>query len=270
MNKKITLSVFLFSAGLSYGTFAEELRSSANDTTSQVGSPLKEKLASPMRENEEIGPMPSNADMEFPDSRDEQMDAANRPTPPAASPSPSRNAPVVATPAPSDEDSFIGSEGGEMLASSVTLPELLHMSNQFEISLGRLAQEKGSTSEVRAYGQRLERDRRFFDKRLLSIEAALPSDGRPSSIEARRRAITYHTAMQRLQGLSGPEFDRELLSVARSMHDQDIDQIRAGMGELPRDSVFRNHIAKIIPIFEQHSHLTANLQAEMAENLTSL
>lgn len=134
------------------------------------------------------------------------------------------------------------------------LASKMHATNQLEIKLGRLAQEKGQSAEVRRYGRLLERDHSMGDKKVLGLakKQGLQLTTPPPSPEQQEM-------MQKLQQASGEEFDREFLTAMKKGHDKAIDMLSKAQGKI-QDPELASLIAKMLPILKQHDHLAAGLQ----------
>ena len=124
-----------------------------------------------------------------------------------------------------------------------------------EVELGKLAQERGSHRDVKAYGQMMETDHRMAGEELKEIanRAAAKSDKRGDD-EAKDAHGDHIELREELSKLSGADFDRRYIEQMIEDHEEGIEdveakaegadhpQIRAwAASTLPK---MRNHLAK--------------------------
>ncbi len=128
--------------------------------------------------------------------------------------------------------------------------------NEMEVKLGRLARKKGATAAVRRYGQLLERDHRYADRKLAELarrERIALAPPAASAGEAKMAA--------KLASLSGKAFDRQFLADMQQGHERAIELLRQAQGQLA-DANLREFVAKLIPILDQHRQLSRDLKGK--------
>jgi putative membrane protein len=128
-------------------------------------------------------------------------------------------------------------------ASDQQFLEKAYNINQSEIALGKLAQEKGASAEVRDFGKRLESDHQKALEQLRDA-AAKSHLTLPSKLES---DTMHHT----LSNLQGKPFDEAFIQHMVSGHQQAIDlyQQEADHG---KDPALRAYAEKQLPVLKMH------------------
>jgi putative membrane protein len=104
----------------------------------------------------------------------------------------------------------------------------LHMANQAEIEMGKLAEQKAQSKEVKNFGKHMVKAHTGMDKDLQSwakkhqVTVAPPSQDDSHQAELQKMQQTK----QRLQGLSGAEFDRAYMQAMAEDHANDLNKVR--------------------------------------------
>jgi putative membrane protein len=117
-----------------------------------------------------------------------------------------------------------------------------------EVQLGKLAGQKGSDPDVKAFGQKMVEDHTKANEKLTAI--------------ARKQGITLPSAMDprdqsvynKLQRLSGPQFDRTYMKAMVKDHAQDIKEFlkEANKGKDPQ---IKSFAADTLPTLQAHLQL---------------
>jgi len=147
-----------------------------------------------------------------------------------------------------------GPAAGNWTASKLVTD--IHSIDQMEVTMGQLAQQKGSTARVRRYGSLLARDHRLADQQLISL-----ARDQHLGVAATGMSLADRAKMTRLQGLSGRAFDRQFMADMKAGHDQAIAMLKASRGQLVNPSV-RDFVGKLIPILNQHRDLAQHLEGK--------
>jgi putative membrane protein len=135
----------------------------------------------------------------------------------------------------------------------------MHNVNQFEIKVGKLAESKGTTYKVRAYGDRLLRDHTMADSKVLEF-SRLHQIKFIESPEMSQEQQKQMETVRILAALQGPDFDRKFLQLMNEGHKQAIGMLGSVRLQLPPSSPLRRLISKMIPILEQHDTIANQLQ----------
>ena len=122
--------------------------------------------------------------------------------------------------------------GGEDLTPPVSgalgttpAPEMilgqLHKANQSEIDLGKMAEQKAQSKEVKNFGKHMVKAHTDMDKDVQSW-----AKKNKVTIAAPPQDEKMQQTRQRLQGLSGAEFDKAYMQVMAEDHAKDLNEVR--------------------------------------------
>ena len=137
----------------------------------------------------------------------------------------------------------------------------IHQTNLMEIALGKLAEEKASRSEVRAYADQLVQDHANVDQTVVAMaqkSGAHLKNGTAAHREGRHETAQEKQLERKLKSASGPDFDRLFLQQTSSDHERLIRKLQQGREDASDDEL-EALIDKMIPIFEQHRELAQTL-----------
>lgn len=139
--------------------------------------------------------------------------------------------------------------------SQTEIASKIHSINQMEVKVGQLAMSRGTTPQIRRYGDRLVRDHQLADRMILGFSkdqglalGTLPSD--PAE----------QAAMTQLESSHGAAFDQQFLTMMDQGHMQAISFLTQQQSNLPEGSELRGLVTKLLPILKQHDQLAENLQ----------
>jgi putative membrane protein len=121
--------------------------------------------------------------------------------------------------------------------------------NQDEIDVGKLAQQKSSNSQVKSYGETLVSDHTKAQKELENLSAK-----KGASIEPYQGA-TARAEYQRLEGMSGANFDRSFVSQMVQDHEKAIKNTQ--------DPEVRNFINSTLPVLRKHLTEAQDLERKL-------
>jgi putative membrane protein len=137
--------------------------------------------------------------------------------------------------------------------TNAAILEQIHQANLKEIEIGKLAEEKASTDEVRAYAVQLVNDHTNADQ---MVTAAAQKKGvrLRDSTAARRESARGKVAGQKLSSASGTQFDRLFLERTSADHKKLIGELQQEREDATDDDI-EALIDKIVPILQQHNDL---------------
>src|SRR5437868_119679 len=98
----------------------------------------------------------------------------------------------------------------------------LHGTNQMEIHMGQLAQDKGATDDVRNYGKELLSDHGDSDKKVQEAASKLGIALKPA-----QQGVMDKMKMKSLESKTGNEFDRSFAKEMIDDHKKDISKLQA-------------------------------------------
>ena len=125
-----------------------------------------------------------------------------------------------------------------------------------EVELGRLADHRGQSSELRSFGQRMVDDHSQTNNQLKEVAAAanvpLPNVPGPEGQAMRERLDQMH----------GDAFDRDYIRGQISAHQQTVQLFEYEIGS-GQDSQMKNFAAEALPILMQHLEMAQNINARL-------
>jgi len=136
--------------------------------------------------------------------------------------------------------------------TSAAILDQIHRANLKEIEIGKLAEEKASSDEVRAYAVQLVNDHTNADQMVAATAQKKGAHLRDSA--ARRESARGKTAAQKLSSASGAQFDRLFLEQTSADHKKLIGELQQEREDASDDDV-EALIDKIVPILQQHQDL---------------
>ena len=108
-------------------------------------------------------------------------------------------------------------------ANTGTVLSQIHQANLMEIALGKMAQEKGSMSEVRAYADQLVQDHTNVDQTVVAMAQKSGThlqNGAAAHREGRHENAQEKQLERKLKSATGPDFDRLFLQQTSSDHER--------------------------------------------------
>lgn len=120
--------------------------------------------------------------------------------------------------------------------------------NMAEVELGKLAQEKGTSDQVKSFAQRMVTDHTKANDELKTI-AQNKNITLPSDLDSHDKALRV-----RLSKLSGPQFDHAYIQAMVTDHRKVVNEFRheSQMGKDPEVKAFAS---KTLPTIEEHLKL---------------
>jgi putative membrane protein len=130
-------------------------------------------------------------------------------------------------------------------SDSAAVLQKLHHANQMEIEMGKLAQEKGESKGVKAFGKALVKDHTAADKKVMALakqqKVELPETMPPMADDK----------MAKLKMASGAEFDRLFAQAMLEDHQKDVDECKTAH-DAATDAKLKKLLASTIPVLEKH------------------
>ena len=125
-----------------------------------------------------------------------------------------------------------------------------------EVELGRLAQSKASSEEVKQFAKRMVEDHGNATKELMDLAA---NEG----VKLDDKAPKKNSMMERLSKLQGAEFDREYVKEMVKDHKKDVAEFRR-MHSGAVDPNLKAWIDKTLPTLEDHLKQIEGIQSQIA------
>jgi putative membrane protein len=136
--------------------------------------------------------------------------------------------------------------------TSASILEQMHQANLKEIAVGKLAEEKASSDEVRAYAVQLVNDHTNADQMVPATAQKKGTRLRDSA--AGRENAHRKSAERKLSSASGAQFDRLFLEQTSADHKKLISELQQEREDATDDDI-EALIDKIVPILQQHNDL---------------
>jgi putative membrane protein len=137
--------------------------------------------------------------------------------------------------------------------TSASILEQMHQANLKEIAVGKLAEEKASSDEVRAYAVQLVNDHTNADQ-MVTATAQKKGARLRDSAAGRRESAHGKSAERKLSSASGAQFDRLFLEQTSADHKKLIGELQQEREDATDDDI-EALIDKIVPILQQHNDL---------------
>ena len=121
-----------------------------------------------------------------------------------------------------------------------------------EVELGQVARDKGSSQDVKAYGDRMVLDHGKTNEELKGI-AAQKNVKLPLQVERK-----HTTMIAMLSKLSGPEFDRKYMQTMVKHHAANIARFKRAIRKV-KDQDLKAWASATLPVLQQHLQLAKEL-----------
>jgi putative membrane protein len=152
-------------------------------------------------------------------------------------------------------------EASNKKTSASTLAQI-HQADLKEIAIGKIAEEKASTDEVRAYAVQLVNDHTNADQMVLAT-------AQKTGAHLRGVATARSKTDQKLSSASGAQFDRMFLEQTSADHKKLMSELQQEREDASDDEI-EALIDKIMPILQQHHDLAQILlKKEQAQTARS-
>ena len=125
-----------------------------------------------------------------------------------------------------------------------------------EVELGKLAQQRGSSVDVKGFGERMVRDHEQANKELAS-HAARKGVSFPSRIDRKDEQLR-----DRLATLSGPAFDQAYMQAMTADHEHDVAAFHQA-AEASSDPDVREFAVHELPTLTEHLDQAKRIQAAL-------
>lgn len=155
---------------------------------------------------------------------------------------------------PNEQPAATGSSAGSVGTSGTTAAEREFVDEQLamgtaEIELGRLAQKRGTHSDVKEYGAMMVRDHQNAAEELKPI-AARVNTNRENAAAADNHE-DHKEQFEELSKLSGRDFDRRYIDRMIEDHEKGIEDVER-QAENANDPAVKSWAAKTLPTMRQH------------------
>jgi len=171
----------------------------------------------------------------------------------AASPNP----PTATSSKHATSAAHVASSGGSAMPNTGLILTQMHQTNLMEIELGKMAEQKAASSEVRAYANQLVQDHTNVDRMVVAMaqdSGTNLKNGAEAHQAARHETAREKGLERKLKSVQGADFDRLFLKETSADHEKLIAKLQQDK-QNTSDEELETLIEKVIPVLEQHREL---------------
>lgn len=143
-----------------------------------------------------------------------------------------------------------------------TIVAIFDAANTADIETGMLAAERGSSKEVRDFGNMLARDHKQVRQQGRDLAKKLGVTPTPPKDD--QGAKDHAAAMTRLRALSGPAFDQAFLQHEAAFHKAVIDAVTSTLLPAIQNAELKKLVVQVAPAFEAHMLAAQHLEKKLA------
>ena len=144
-----------------------------------------------------------------------------------------------------------------------TIVAIFDAANTWDIETGTMAEKKGTTKEVRDYGEMIARDHKAV--RQLGRDLATKLGVTPTPPKNFAMAKDHAAAVSKLQATNGKAFDRAFLQHEVAFHKAVIDAMNTTLLPSLQNEQVKDLVKKVEPAFTAHMMAAQNLLDKMAK-----
>ena len=151
--------------------------------------------------------------------------------------------------------------GSPAAGSPADVLSQIHETDQGEMKVGRLAEKKGSTAEVRHYGKELAHDHAAADRKVIALAKEENLELSPpagESVDLQKKSNHNGAVAEMLANVKGNTFDRDFLEAMQKDHEEDIAKLTDVMNSTS-DPKLKDLIAQLLPKLKHHQEMAEKL-----------
>jgi putative membrane protein len=129
----------------------------------------------------------------------------------------------------------------------------LHHIDQEEIKAGQLAEQKGSSQQVKDYGRMLVQDHQKADKQVMQVAQKMHVDltnTKSMPQHMRAKSEVHQNKMEQLQRMTGKQFDQGFAQLMSNGHQEAIDLVKNAQANAKGD--MKNLLDTLLPDLQKH------------------
>ena len=142
-----------------------------------------------------------------------------------------------------------------------TIVAIFDAANTADMETGALAEQQGSSREVRDFGAMLVRDHNAVRQQGRDLAAKLGVTPTPPKDD--QSAKDHAAAMARLRGLKGAEFDRAFLQHEAAFHQAVISAVQSTLLPAIDNQELKALVEKVAPAFQAHMRMAQELEKKV-------
>jgi putative membrane protein len=143
-----------------------------------------------------------------------------------------------------------------------TIVAIFDAANTADMETGLLAQQRGSSKEVRDFGAMLVRDHRLVRQQGRDLATELGVTPTPPKDD--RSAKDHAAAIARLRSLEGADFDRAFLGHEAAFHAAVIEAVKGTLLPAIKHAELKAFVEKVTPAFQAHMKMSQELEKKIA------
>ncbi|HEX2225588.1 MAG TPA: DUF4142 domain-containing protein [Candidatus Binatia bacterium] len=147
--------------------------------------------------------------------------------------------------------------GGKLSDDDADFVKEAAVAGMAEVELGKMAAEKGSSKQVKDFGQRMQKDHTKANEELKKLAS---NKGVQLLSELDRK---HKSASERLAKLSGDEFDREYMRAMVDDHKETLEKFQR-QADKGKDPDLKKFAGEQVPILRKHLELAQTTQKQVA------
>ena len=128
---------------------------------------------------------------------------------------------------------------------------IFDIANTWDIATGSLAAKKASSQEVKDFGAMLARDHKVVQDSGRALAAKLKVTPTPVPADFPLK-VAHEAGMRKLQGLSGPAFDKAFLEHEVAYHKAVLDALNTTLVPALKSAEVKALVLKVAPAFAAH------------------
>jgi len=147
----------------------------------------------------------------------------------------------------------------------------IHETDEGEMKVGKLAEKKGASADVRNFGKILARDHAAADRKVVGLAKEEGIELPPTageSVDLQKKENHNGAVAEMLANVSGNTFDRDFLEAMRKDHEKDIAKLTDAMNSTT-DSKLKSLIAGLLPKLKHHEEIAQKLLVEANKSASS-
>jgi putative membrane protein len=166
-----------------------------------------------------------------------------------------------------------GMQEGKRSDRTMTDDQLLHALHhidQEEIKAGNMAEEKGSSQQVKDYGRMLVQDHQKADKQVMQIAQKMHVDlsntkDVPQKVHEQKEV--HQNKMQQLQRLTGKQFDQGFAQLMSNGHQEAIQMVKNAQANAKGD--MKNLLDQLLPDLQKHKDVADQILSSTANTASA-
>jgi putative membrane protein len=135
---------------------------------------------------------------------------------------------------------------------------IFDIANTWDIATGSLAAQKATRQDVKDFGAMLARDHNNVQQQGRDLAGKLKVTPTPVANDFPLK-VQHETAMKKLQGLSGPAFDRAFLEHEVAYHKAVVDAVTTTLLPAIKNAELKAFVEKVAPAFVAHQKAAEHL-----------